>query len=61
MCCLQEIHFIYNKKNKLVIKGMETINTINNLSIYLKDQEEEQNKQRKQTKEAKFKDKRSNK
>lgn len=40
---------------------METINTINNLSIYLKDQEEEQNKQRKQTKEAKFKDKRSNK
>lgn len=28
---------------------METINTINNLSIYLKDLEEEQNKQRKHT------------
>lgn len=40
---------------------METINTINNLGIYLKDLEEEQNKQRKHTKEAKFKDKRSNK
>lgn len=40
---------------------METINTINNLSIYLKDLEEEQNKQRKHRKEAKFKDKRSNK